>query len=650
MSLVPLQFRGDLADRWTKFNPVLKDREVGLEEDTQRFKVGDGRTKWNDLAYWISGVFEDVGDPTGFLDNENIDVSYDSTTRKITLTHSSGYIWYYYKGVKKVLESPWISDAHDVTTTAKYLYSTDGENFTWSDTPWSFTNIMVAFVAPNKIFAVREVHGVMASTVHEELHRNLSTYRLSGFGLTSGTYVLQSPSDANNSPSFDAGIIVDEDLKTDILAFPQGTYTCLQFTGVGVSGFYQDSYIVGEILGDYPQYNPFNGTSFSSVEMATNQYANIYVLRFPVTSDTESQKYRAVCLAPQFIYTTLASAQAEDFRSLYLGDLGNLSPEFVAVERITIRTNASYVGATGQFRLEAIAILTGSRASQTSVTGFTSLTAENVSFTPVGSITSVNVQDAIAEADTQEAINSASVQSVVDADYVPFIDVSASNSLVKLAWSSIKSTLATYFNTLYDKTVTAITGSSAFGTLSDTDYFPYTSGSTLYKKSWSSLKATLKTYFDTLYAPIALTNGYNMTGGASVFSMTPTGTPLTYYWGASPSSVPTTIATAYRMYFPKSGTIKAIVVGVYHSGSSGLWEVDSTNWIMKYRYNNGTGVDIVSGGRANQESNYFTRWANYSLNVAVTAGSYIEIQEVSPDIFLTNPVNCYRQVQIYVET
>lgn len=50
------QHRG-LAATWTSNNPVLLSGEMGLETDTNKFKVGDGVTAWNSLPYWsVAGV------------------------------------------------------------------------------------------------------------------------------------------------------------------------------------------------------------------------------------------------------------------------------------------------------------------------------------------------------------------------------------------------------------------------------------------------------------------------------------------------------------------------------------------------------------------------------------------------------------------
>jgi hypothetical protein len=41
--------------QWTSLNPILEDKEIGVEVDTKLFKVGNGIARWNDLAYVVSG-------------------------------------------------------------------------------------------------------------------------------------------------------------------------------------------------------------------------------------------------------------------------------------------------------------------------------------------------------------------------------------------------------------------------------------------------------------------------------------------------------------------------------------------------------------------------------------------------------------------
>jgi hypothetical protein len=54
---VKIQMRRDTAAAWTAANPILAAGEMGLETDTTYYKIGNGSTAWNSLAYGsIQGV------------------------------------------------------------------------------------------------------------------------------------------------------------------------------------------------------------------------------------------------------------------------------------------------------------------------------------------------------------------------------------------------------------------------------------------------------------------------------------------------------------------------------------------------------------------------------------------------------------------
>lgn len=61
------------AARWAEVNPILEQGEPGFVYDSNRLKIGDGITPWNDLPYIdgktevanfeIASEFPTVGDP-----------------------------------------------------------------------------------------------------------------------------------------------------------------------------------------------------------------------------------------------------------------------------------------------------------------------------------------------------------------------------------------------------------------------------------------------------------------------------------------------------------------------------------------------------------------------------------------------------------
>ena len=53
--------RRDTAANWSAANPILAEGELGIVTDTKGYKIGDGVTHWNDLAY--------PANPTQVVDN-----------------------------------------------------------------------------------------------------------------------------------------------------------------------------------------------------------------------------------------------------------------------------------------------------------------------------------------------------------------------------------------------------------------------------------------------------------------------------------------------------------------------------------------------------------------------------------------------------
>ena len=51
--MTTIQFRRGSASQWNLVNPVLASGEPGFELDTGRYKIGDGASRWRDLAYML---------------------------------------------------------------------------------------------------------------------------------------------------------------------------------------------------------------------------------------------------------------------------------------------------------------------------------------------------------------------------------------------------------------------------------------------------------------------------------------------------------------------------------------------------------------------------------------------------------------------
>ncbi len=311
----------------------------------------------------------------GFCAPDDVAVSYDSTSRIVTVTQVGGTVEVMFDGLVYEVASPWSSIAHDSALGQYWLTAqlvADVPTLTWGVVPYEFYQVQVAFVqyqgaASESTFAQRECHTVGDYRYHKVLHENTGTYKRSGGSLTVGTYLVQpaSPTDAGNRPGVDSVKLQDEDLETvNALLLESVAYSTLHFTGSGVPVFDTASAdIYRKPAGSYIHYNPYNGSTFSETEGKTGSFYNVYLIAMPATSDAQSQKHRYWWLQPQYEHATAAAAAAEDFRSLFFGMLVSMAPEFVAIQRITFSTNASY-GTVGKCRIHAVNSLAGSRATQ----------------------------------------------------------------------------------------------------------------------------------------------------------------------------------------------------------------------------------------------------------------------------------------------
>lgn len=80
-----IQVRGDTSINWSIANPILLDREIGLETNTLYFKFGNGTSNWNDLSYQTVPSTR----ITGF---ENIDNTSDENKPVSTLQATADYL------------------------------------------------------------------------------------------------------------------------------------------------------------------------------------------------------------------------------------------------------------------------------------------------------------------------------------------------------------------------------------------------------------------------------------------------------------------------------------------------------------------------------------------------------------------------------
>ena len=296
-------------------------------------------------------------EPTGFVKPEDVGQSYDSTTRKVTLTADCRALW---RGATiEPLVSGWVSEAHGDVVGPWFLYY-NGTAFVWTQLAWEFTKVMIAFVDYQTAykFAIREPHGLMPYQSHRADHKTVGTYRDSG-GDVSG-YVLSSTTAADRRPLISACTIWDEDIPTVNAALITESYTRMWLSGAtGVINFATASADIVALSGTQPFINSFTGGTWQQVLLSNNNYMCLWLFEIPVTSDAGSQEYRHVWMQGQ-TQGTLASQQSLTTNDLNLGEWGNLIPEFVFIQKVIIRYTS------GNWVWTETSPLTGSRAVQVS--------------------------------------------------------------------------------------------------------------------------------------------------------------------------------------------------------------------------------------------------------------------------------------------
>lgn len=379
-------------------------------------------------------------DPTGFTAPESVTVTYDPGTRKITLT---GTVVAYYKGVLiSALTNGWESAAHDAgVTTDQFLYY-NGSAFVWSSTPWTFENLMIALVTfeadGTYTGTLRECHGLMPWEAHREFHKTIGTYRDSG-GVISGV-TLNSTTAAQRRPDVSECHIFDEDLKTVLPILNSKSYTQCYLTAQGTVNFLAAQSDIVPLSTNQPYYNQYT-TEWVQTLVPNNHYMAVWLFALPMAADATSQARRFIWLQGQRTSSNLADIQALTPSNITYGNLALIFPEIIVIGKVILRYTAA------NWTLTEVTNLTGTRYNQVSQATGNYLATVSTDSTLTGQGT----------AGSPLAVNYTGIAnkaSIADNDRFLALDSADSNIPKYNLWSLVKSTLKTYFDTLYNGILT----------------------------------------------------------------------------------------------------------------------------------------------------------------------------------------------------
>lgn len=308
-------------------------------------------------------------EPTGFDRSDLVEISYDSTTRKITL---SGAGWKaYYKGTEiPILTNGYVSAAHDDIIDNTFFLYHNGTSIQWMQNGFpGFNNILIAVVKyrTDAKFGMRECHGLQQWQSHQTDHLNIGTYRESGGDVTGIT--LLSNTALERRPDISACTIWDEDCPTINSSLISKLYTQRFISSANTINYLFAQGDIVSLSGNNPYYNQNSNGTYVQTLMPANSMMTIWVYELPVTKDSDSQRVRRSFIQGQSItqatnpsagaLTTAYNLEAaKTTLELNIGDPDVISAEYVCIHKFILQ----YTG--GNWSIRGSIKVTGSRANQ----------------------------------------------------------------------------------------------------------------------------------------------------------------------------------------------------------------------------------------------------------------------------------------------
>jgi len=332
---------------------------------------------------YLKNIFVITKDPTGFVAPVNLVVTYDSSTRKVTLT---GTVEAYWQGKRiTALTSGWVSDAHSATNGVYFLYY-DGTNFNWGTNFPEFSTLQIAIASYRATtpFCSRECHSFMPWESHKNAHYNIGTYRTSGGDISN--LVLASTTADNRRPIISACYISDEDCPTVNAALTSKKYSQRYIVNAADITYVLQANDIVPLSGANPYYNSFTSPNYGQTLMPNDSVMTVWLYEVPVTADAASQEIRHIFVQGQSI-TVAANASAaalvaartteklKNPSDVYLGVPAVVASEYVCIHKFIIQYTSRNWSISDSIQV------TGSRNSQNNSAAGNFLTSVSINAT-----------------------------------------------------------------------------------------------------------------------------------------------------------------------------------------------------------------------------------------------------------------------------
>lgn len=341
---------GDLQDVYVedakKDQVLIYDGDSWVARYVEQHYGGGGGLTQSEIDV-LQGIKE-TGEPMGFADRTDSTISFDDSSRIITIAPVDENFVVWVKGKRFVIEEPASIQIPDITGLYFIFFDVNGDIGYQTDYFYWDSEAPAAYIywdadlntAP---YVADERHGIVLDwQTHEYLHRTRGASFANGFSILN--FVIDGDNTLDSSAQFDlnGGTFFDEDLQIDITHSEtpnpalfqqdlQGPAKCPVFYKVGTTWKLDAANnFAFKMAATRPYYNSLSSGVWAVTEASNNRFVNYYIVA------THNLRAPVISLMGQHEYVNISDAQIEDFGSLNLN--GFPSKEFRFLYKIILRT------------------------------------------------------------------------------------------------------------------------------------------------------------------------------------------------------------------------------------------------------------------------------------------------------------------------